>query len=50
MFTQVTTQNMKNRLKKCEKYGVPITNYGMFISHCMGHLDRVMKVYDLGIW
>lgn len=34
-----------SRIARARAAGVPITNYGMAIAHCLGILDRAMKVF-----
>ncbi len=36
-----------NRIKICNKLGVPITNYGIAISKCLGILSRAVKIFEL---
>lgn len=34
-----------SRIMKCKKTGLPISNYGMVISHCLGILERAIKPF-----
>lgn len=34
-----------SRIMKCKEAGVPITNYGIAIAHCVGILDRAMTPF-----
>ena len=35
-----------SRILKANKSGVPITNYGIAISYCLGIIDRAVKIFD----
>ena len=35
-----------SRILLANENGIPITNYGMTISYCLGILDRAMKIFD----
>ncbi len=37
---------MKNRMEKCEKAGVPMVNYGVAIAHMHGILKKSLKPFD----
>ena len=37
---------MKSRIRHAEEQGVPITNYGMFISYVNGIFERALKPLD----
>lgn len=41
----ITPQRMAARLREMEKYGIPVTNYGIFLSFMQGRetLDKVLK-------
>lgn len=39
-------QEILSRILIANKRGIPITNYGMAISHCVGILDRAMNIFD----
>lgn len=36
-----------SRIMKCKKINLPITNYGIVISHCLGILERAVKPFNL---
>ena len=36
-----------SRILKADKAGVPITNYGITISYCLGILDRAVQIFNL---
>lgn len=38
-------KEMKHRIYLCNKQGVPITNYGIFIAYTKGILERSIKVF-----
>ena len=40
----ITPREMKNRISAAEATGVPITNYGLFLAHTAGILDRSIEV------
>lgn len=35
-----------SRILLANEKGIPITNYGMTISYCLGIMDRAMKIFD----
>lgn len=35
-----------SRILMANEKGIPITNYGMTISYCLGIMDRAMKIFD----
>ena len=35
-----------SRILLANENGIPITNYGMTISYCLGIMDRAMKIFD----
>ena len=35
-----------SRILRANKSGVPITNYGIAISYCLGILDRAVKIFE----
>lgn len=35
-----------SRILMANEKGIPITNYGMTISYCLGFMDRAMKIFD----
>lgn len=35
-----------SRILLANERGIPITNYGMTISYCLGIMDRAMKIFD----
>lgn len=37
-----------NRIDSCKKLNIPITNYGIAISKCLGILDRAMEIFKAG--
>ncbi|MFZ4564576.1 MAG: hypothetical protein ACOYNU_14435, partial [Bacteroidales bacterium] len=41
----ITPQRMAARLRDLEKYGIPITNYGIFLSYVQGKsvLEQVLE-------
>jgi hypothetical protein len=41
----INPMEMTNRIRECERRGVPITNYGMAISKVQGVLERVVEVF-----
>lgn len=43
----VNRRQMLNRLRVARSAGVPITNYGLLISHIKGILPRAIQVFDL---
>ena len=36
-----------SRILKADKAGIPITNYGITISYCLGILDRAVQIFNL---
>lgn len=36
-----------SRIMKCKETGVPITNYGIAIAHCIGILERAVSPFNL---
>lgn len=42
----INASEMQSRLEKCEKAGVPITNYGIAIAKMTGILDRSIAVFN----
>lgn len=36
-----------SRIMKCKQLGLPITNYGIVIAHCLGILDRAIKPFNI---
>ncbi len=38
-------RQMLSRIEKCRSAGVPITNYGVVISHALGILDRALQPF-----
>jgi len=40
-------KEMKNRIERAEKQGVPVTNYGIVLSHFSGILERSLKPLEL---
>lgn len=36
-----------SRIMKCKEANLPITNYGIVISHCMGILQRAVKPFNI---
>lgn len=36
-----------SRIMKCKRIGLPITNYGIVIAHCLGILERAIKPFDI---
>ena len=36
-----------SRILKADRAGVPITNYGITISYCLGILDRAVQIFNL---
>ena len=36
-----------SRIMKSEKLSIPISNYGIVISYCLGILDRAVEIFDL---
>lgn len=36
-----------SRIMKCKSVGLPITNYGIVIAHCLGILERAIKPFDI---
>lgn len=43
----ITRRMMLSRLGSAAGFKVPVTNYGVAISHCQGVLDRVVKPFGL---
>ena len=43
----ITRRMMLSRLGTAAAFKVPVTNYGIAISHCQGVLDRVIKPFGL---
>lgn len=43
----INEKNMQSRISQCREMGIPITNYGIFISFILGILDRAVEVFDL---
>ena len=43
----INRREILSRIAKCESAGVPITNYGITISYCLGILDRAMKIFEV---
>jgi [FeFe] hydrogenase H-cluster maturation GTPase HydF len=43
----ITPQRMAARLRDLEKYGIPVTNYGIFLSYMQGReiLEKVLKIW-----
>ena len=44
----ITPQKMSARLRDLKKFGIPITNYGIFLSYLQGKemLDKVLKPWS----
>ena len=40
----ITPREMKNRIKTARDAGVPITNYGLFLAHAAGVLERSVEI------
>jgi len=40
----ITPREMKNRIKTAKDAGVPITNYGLFLAHAAGVLERSVEI------
>lgn len=40
-------KTMETRIRLCKEKGVPITNYGIFLSYMMGILDRSVEIFGL---
>jgi [FeFe] hydrogenase H-cluster maturation GTPase HydF len=38
-------QEMVNRIRECQRQGVPITNYGLVIAHALGILARALEPF-----
>jgi [FeFe] hydrogenase H-cluster maturation GTPase HydF len=38
-------QEMMNRIRECQRQGVPITNYGLVIAHALGILGRALEPF-----
>ena len=38
-------RSMLSRILQCERGGVPITNYGLAIAHCLGILPRALSPF-----
>ena len=38
-------QEMVNRIRECQRQGVPITNYGLVIAHALGILERALEPF-----
>ena len=34
-----------SRILQCKKLGIPFTNYGLTIAHCLGILPRALKIF-----
>ncbi|MCD7854746.1 MAG: [FeFe] hydrogenase H-cluster maturation GTPase HydF [Clostridiales bacterium] len=43
----LNSAEVKSRIKRAENSSCPITNYGMFIAHCTGILERALKPLGL---
>lgn len=41
----VTRRHMLARLRECRKQGIPMTNYGIAISHLQGVLERTLSPF-----
>jgi len=41
----VNRQEMLNRIRECQRQGVPITNYGLVIAYALGILDRALEPF-----
>lgn len=42
-------QSMQSRLTRCQKAGVPITNYGLAIAHSLGILNRALEPFPAAL-
>lgn len=40
-------KEIMTRILVCQKNNIPITNYGMTISYCLGILPRALEIFDL---
>jgi predicted GTPase len=38
-------QEMMNRIRECDRQGVPITNYGLVIAYSLGILERALEPF-----
>ena len=36
-----------SRIMKCQKANLPISNYGIVISYCLGILERALKPFNI---
>jgi hypothetical protein len=36
---------MLNRIRECQRQGVPITNYGLVIAYALGILERALEPF-----
>ncbi|MBN2576588.1 MAG: [FeFe] hydrogenase H-cluster maturation GTPase HydF [Deltaproteobacteria bacterium] len=42
-------REMLSRIFACQRAGVPITNYGMAIAHCLGVIERALQPFPAAI-
>ena len=37
------------RIERCQKQGIPITNYGILMAYLSGILERILKPFQSGM-
>lgn len=42
-------KTMNSRIRKCDELGIPITNYGMTIAHCLGITGRALQPFPAAL-
>jgi [FeFe] hydrogenase H-cluster maturation GTPase HydF len=42
-------KEMMNRIRKCQRQGVPITNYGLVIAYSLGILERALEPFPAAL-